>query len=77
MALSKLKRALSRQKTWSGLGLVALALVPVLPAYAAYLTAAAGVAGGLKLILADTSDSVKDVVDARIAKRLDNGGTQQ
>lgn len=77
MALSKLKRALSRQKTWSGLGLVALALAPVLPAYAAYLTAAAGVAGGLKLILADSSDSVEDVVDARIAKRFDNDGTQQ
>ena len=58
---ARLKKALLLQKTWSGVGIVALALAPVLPAYAAYLTAAAGVAGGLKLILG--ADSGKDAGD--------------
>ena len=77
MASGKLKKALSRQKTWSGIGLVALALAPVFPAYAVHLTAVAGVAGGLKLILSDTSDTVGDEIDARLSARLDSRGTDQ
>ena len=52
-SMSRIKSKLKRQSTWSGIGLVALALTPVFPAYAAYLSALAGVSAGLKLILAE------------------------
>ena len=55
---ARIKDKLKRQSTWSGIGLVALALAPVFPAYAAYLSALAGVSAGLKLILAE--DSTKE-----------------
>ena len=55
---TRIKSKLKRQSTWSGIGLVALALTPVFPAYAAYLSALAGVSAGLKLILAE--DSTKE-----------------
>ena len=35
---ARIKSKLKRQSTWSGIGLVALALTPVFPAYAAYLS---------------------------------------
>ena len=57
-SMSRIKSKLKRQSTWSGIGLVALALTPVFPAYAAYLSALAGVSAGLKLILAE--DNTKD-----------------
>ena len=50
---ARIKDKLKRQSTWSGIGLVALALTPVFPAYAAYLSALAGVSAGLKLILSE------------------------
>ena len=52
-SMSRIKSKLKRQSTWSGIGLVALALTPVFPAYAAYLSALAGVSAGLKLIMAE------------------------
>ena len=52
---SRIKDKFKRQSTWSGIGLVALALAPVFPAYAAYLSALAGVSAGLKLILSEDS----------------------
>jgi hypothetical protein len=55
---ARIKDKLKRQSTWSGIGLVALALTPVFPAYAAYLSALAGVSAGLKLILSE--DSTKE-----------------
>ena len=55
---ARIKDKLKRQSTWSGIGLVALALAPVFPAYAAYLSALAGVSAGLKLILSE--DSTKE-----------------
>ena len=54
-SMSRIKSKLKRQSTWSGIGLVALALTPVFPAYAAYLSALAGVSAGLKLILSEDS----------------------
>ena len=61
-SMSRIKSKLKRQSTWSGIGLVALALTPVFPAYAAYLSALAGVSAGLKLILSE--DSTKDTGNA-------------
>lgn len=61
-SMSRIKIKLKRQSTWSGIGLVALALTPVFPAYAAYLSALAGVSAGLKLILAE--DNTKDTGNA-------------
>jgi hypothetical protein len=61
-SMSRIKSKLERQSTWSGIGLVALALTPVFPAYAAYLSALAGVSAGLKLILAE--DNTKDTGNA-------------
>lgn len=54
-ATARIKGKMKRQSTWSGIGLVALALTPVFPAYAAYLSALAGVSAGLKLILSEDS----------------------
>jgi len=54
-SMSRIKSKLKRQSTWSGIGLVALALTPVFPAYAAYLSALAGVSAGLKLIMSEDS----------------------
>jgi len=59
---ARIKSKLKRQSTWSGIGLVALALTPVFPAYAAYLSALAGVSAGLKLILSE--DSTKETSNA-------------
>ena len=61
-SMSRIKSKLKRQSTWSGIGLVALALTPVFPAYAAYLSALAGVSAGLKLIMAE--DNTKDTGNA-------------
>lgn len=52
---NRIRSRLARQSTWSAIGMAALALSPALPAYAAYLTAIAGISGAVKLLLPEDS----------------------
>lgn len=64
--LSHIKGRLARQSTWTAIGMAALALSPALPAYAAYLTALAGVSGAVKLLLPEDSTLPKPATAATV-----------